>query len=282
MSEPRPSTVQQARDSLAARLRDIRLDAGLNGRELARRCGWSESKTSRIENARTPPSDADIRKWCAACQAEERALDLIAANRAADTMYVQWKRLHRTGIRRHQESVIPLYERTREFRVYCSNVIPGLVQTEGYAMALLSTISEFQGTPNDAPEAAAARVERSQVIRRGNHRFALLIEEDVLYRSHGGPEVMAGQLGYLLAVMALPSVSLGIVPRTAHRRMWGLETFMVFDDHEVQVELLTAEVKITEPSEIAAYRKAFGRLSAMAVHGTEARCLIGGAITALG
>lgn len=282
MPEPKSSSVQQARESVAARLRDLRLDAELTGRELAVRCGWSESKSSRIENTKTPPSDADIRKWCAICGADDQAPDLIAANRTADSMYVQWKRLHRTGIRRHQESVVPLYERTRQFRVYCSNVIPGLVQTEAYATALLSTISDFQDTPNDAPEAAAARVERSGVIRAGRHQFALVIEEDLLYHLYGDSEVMAGQLGYLLAVMTLPSVSLGIIPREAYRRMWTVETFMIFDDHEVHVELLTAEVKVAQPGEIASYGKAFGLLSSIAVHGPAARGLISKAIAALG
>ncbi|GAA0332851.1 helix-turn-helix transcriptional regulator [Streptomyces blastmyceticus] len=281
MPAPKTSSFQQAREAIAARLRDLRLDAELTGRELAERCGWSESKSSRIENAKTPPSASDIRKWCSACGADDQASDLIVANRTADSMYVQWKRLHRTGIRRHQESAVPLYEQTRQFRVYCSNVIPGLVQTEAYATALLSTISDFQGTPNDAPEAAAARVERSHVIRQGRHRFALLMEEDVLYHRFGDAEVMAGQLGYLLAVMALPSVSLGVIPRGAHRRMWTLETFMIFDDHEVQIELLTAEFKVSQPGEITTYAKAFSRLSGIAVHGAAARGLITEAIGSL-
>lgn len=48
---------------------------------------------------------------------------------------------------------MPLYERTRLFRVYCSNVVPGLVQTPGYASALMSSITRFQGMPDDVPEA---------------------------------------------------------------------------------------------------------------------------------
>ena len=59
-AHPSPS-VQKAREALAGRLSEIRKDAELSGRELAARCGWSESKSSRIENAKTPPSDADIK-----------------------------------------------------------------------------------------------------------------------------------------------------------------------------------------------------------------------------
>ncbi|MFF7216575.1 helix-turn-helix domain-containing protein [Streptomyces sp. NPDC008238] len=276
------SAAQAARQALAARLGELRRDAGLTGRELAARCGWSESKSSRIEHARTPASDADIRAWCQACDAVDQVADLIAANRAADSLYVEWRRIHRSGMRRSQESYLPLYERTRLFRVYCSNVIPGLLQTSGYATALLSTITAFQGTPDDVAEAVTARVNRSRVIREGEHRFALLVEESVLRYRIASPSVMAGQLGYLLEVMSLPSVSLGVIPFTAQRGMWPQETFMIFDDASVQVELLSAFVNVTAPGEIATYLKAFGQLQTLAVYGTEARVLIAGAIAALG
>ncbi|MFE7393968.1 DUF5753 domain-containing protein [Streptomyces sp. NPDC057582] len=177
-------------------------------------------------------------------------------------------------MRRNQTSDVPLYQRTRHMRVYCSNVVPGLLQTHGYAEALLSTIADLFETPNDATEAAAARVERSKVLYDGSKRFALLVEEDVLYFPFGDAKTMAGQLGFLLSVMALPSVSLGVIPRTAPRRMWTLEGFLAFDDKQVQVETLTANITVTSPSEVGLYLRAFERLSKMAVYGAAARSLI--------
>lgn len=282
MSPSPSSSAQAAREALAARLRELRLDAGLTGRDIAARAGWSVAKSSRIENAKTPPSDADVRAWCHACGAEEQAADLIAANRTADSMYVEWRRKQRTGLRRLQESAVPLFERTRHFRVYCSNVVPGLIQTDDYARALLTAITEFRQIPNDVAEAVEARMARSHVIREGDHRFALIIEEDVLYYGYGDAHVMAGQLGYLLAVMAFPSVSLGIIPRTAARRMWPIETFMVFDDERAAIELLSADVTVTAPTEVKLYVRAFAELAGMAVYGTKARALITDAITSLG
>ncbi|WP_199550329.1 helix-turn-helix transcriptional regulator [Streptomyces sp. N35] len=275
------SAAQAARELLAGRLRDLRLDAGLCGEELALRCGWSPSKRSRIENAKTPPSDEDVRRWCAACGAEDQAADLVAVNRQAEQMYVHWKKLHRHGMRRAQDEVLPLYARTRHFRIYTSNVVPGILQTEAYAAALLSTIARFQDTPDDAPQAAASRIERSAVLHEGGHTFAFLLEETVLRYRIGDAETMASQLGYLLAVAALPNVSLGIIPFTAERRMWPLEAFYLFDDHQVSAELLTAAVNVTAPSETAVYAKAFAEMAKIAVYGTTARTLITEAITAL-
>jgi transcriptional regulator with XRE-family HTH domain len=140
------SSVQRARQQLAERLRDIRLDAGLTARALSVAAGWHEAKTSRIESAKQAPSEADIRVWCRVCAADRETPDLIAASRAADSMYVEWRRLNPAGLRRAQESRHPLYERTRLFKAYCSAVVPGFLQTPGYAQARLSAITAFRDT----------------------------------------------------------------------------------------------------------------------------------------
>jgi len=245
--------------------------------------GWHEAKTSRIESAKQAPSEADIQAWCRACGADREIPDLIAASRAADSMYIEWRRLNPAGLRRAQESRRPLYERTRVFKAYCSAVVPGFLQTPGYAEALLSAIAAFRGTPDDVAEAVAARVSRNRILGSGNHRFALLVEESVLRYRLGGPEVMAAQLGHLLEAAELPSMSLGVIPFEAcGRPVWPLESFTVFDDERVHVELLSAQVTVTAPSEITLYVRAFEKLGALAVHGTQARALIMSAIDALG
>ncbi len=275
------SSVQAAREQLAARLREVRLDAGLTKREIAARCGWSEAKSGRIENARTAPSDGDVLAWCRACGAETLAPDLVAANRQADSMYVQWRRLQRTGLRQLQRAAVPLYERTTHFRVYCSNVVPGFLQTPGYATALLRSIATFRGLPDDVDQAVTARVERSRIIREGGRRFAIVIEESVLRYQLGDAGVMAGQLGFLLSTMDLPAVSLGIIPFAIQRETWPVESFTVFDDARVDHEPLSASVKVIAPDEVGQYVQAFAAFHRQAVYGAEARALIVKAIDAL-
>ncbi|MFJ9691055.1 helix-turn-helix domain-containing protein [Kitasatospora sp. NPDC101183] len=276
------SSAQAARLALANRLVDLRKDAGLTGKQLALRCGWNPSKVSRIQSARTPPVDSDIRAWCAACSASDQADDLIAKSRAVESMYLEWRRLHRTGMRQVQEDFYALHERAELCRTYVSNVVPGFLQTPEYATALMRSITEFQGTPDDVAAAVAARVARGRLLHEGRHRFAVLVEEWVLRARIGDAETMAGQLGHLLAVMPLASLSLGVIPFTAQRGMWPLEAFYLYDDRHAVVETLTAEVNVTQPREIADYIRAFGEMQGLAVYGAQARALIASAIAALG
>ncbi|MGW3983572.1 helix-turn-helix domain-containing protein [Streptomyces mirabilis] len=275
------SSAQGAREALAVRLQHLRKDAGLTGKELSARCGWHPAKTTRIQKGDAPPSDTDIRTWCAACGADDQADDLIATARAVDSMYLEWRRLHRTGMRKVQEDFYALYERTRVCRAYLSNVPPGFLQTPAFATALMEQITNFQGTPNDVSEAVAARVARSRFLYEGGRLFVVLIEESVLRFRTADPDAMRGQLRHLLAVMPLASVSLGIIPFTAQRTVWPLEAFYLHDDFQAVVETLTAEINVTQPRELADYAKAFAGLAEMAVYGDAARALIQAAIDAL-
>ncbi|WOI62550.1 helix-turn-helix domain-containing protein [Streptomyces fradiae] len=276
------SSAQAAREALAKRLQHLRQDAGLTGKGLSARCGWHPAKTTRIQKGEAAPSDADIRAWCAACGADDQAEDLIATARAVDSMYVEWRRIHKNGMRKVQEDFYTLHERAAICRVYCSNAVPGFFQTADFATALMQSITDFQGTPNDVTEAVAARLARSRFLYEGGHRFVVLLEEWILRSRIGDRETMANQLRHLLDVLPLPSVSLGVIPFTAPRVIWPLEAFYVFDDAHAVVETLTAEINIRQPREIADYRKAFAELAKMAVYGDHARALIDSAINALG
>ncbi|MGW0642399.1 helix-turn-helix domain-containing protein [Streptomyces badius] len=280
MASSSSARVQEARDRIAFRLRGLRADAGLTGQQLAELTGWQGSKVSRLQSGRSQPSDEDIRAWCRACGAEDEAADLIASARQAQQMYTEWRRIQGRGLKGVQQARTPLYERTKVMRVYSSSVIPGMLQTRAYAAALLSEISRFNRTPDDSSAAADARVERSRVIRRAGRLFPILIEESVLQRQVGSTETMAEQLGYLLQVAALPTVTLGIVPSRA-APMWPLETFTIFDEEQVGVELLTAAITITTPSEVLQYLAAHEELSIGAAHGPAALRLIARAISEL-
>ncbi|CAL9595680.1 helix-turn-helix domain-containing protein [Streptomyces sp. enrichment culture] len=276
------SSAQAARDRVARRLRDLRADAGLTGSELAQRCGWTHPKTSRLENGRTPPTPDDIRRWCTACDAEDQAEDILAQSRDAESAYVEWRRTVRAGLKRLQDSYVDLYRSTQLFRIYSPTLVPGLLQTEGYARGILTGVAELMDIPNDADQAAAARTERSKIVHEPGHRFVMVVEESVLYHQMGDADAMAAQLGYLLTAGALPSVSLGVIPHaTRQRGLWPQEPFHVYDDRLVSVELMTARVRVTQPSEVALYLKAFEHLRGMAVYGADARALVLRAIEAL-
>src|SRR5689334_6119217 len=106
MSDNSITPARQAREALGTQLREIRMDAGLTGRALAELAGWHFTKVSRLEHGARNPSEDDIRIWCRICQAESSVVDLIAAVRSIDTMYVEWRRQLRSGTKRRQRESV--------------------------------------------------------------------------------------------------------------------------------------------------------------------------------
>jgi transcriptional regulator with XRE-family HTH domain len=266
--------VKQARQALGTRLREIRADANLTGRELAARCQWHFTKISKLEHGAQAPSEHDIQAWCRVCGAEEHIPDLIATVRAIESMYIEWTRHMRIGLKRSQSSLVPLYERTKLFRGYENTVLPGLFHTAEYATAILRFWNHFLDLPDDVDQAVATRMERQQVLYTGARRFAFVLEEQTLHTRVGDTDVMLGQLDRLLAVMSLPRVSLGIIPAAGQRHCLAQGSFWIFDEQRVQTEGISAGLDITQPREITLHAKAFTLLQQSAVYGHAARELI--------
>lgn len=281
MNTKSASPAQQAREALGVRLREIRKEASLTARDLAITFGCHFSKISRIENGVQAPSEVNIKAWCRACNAERQIPDLIATARAIESMYVEWKRHTRAGMKRLMLTPVPLYERTTLFRIYEHSAIPGLFQTAEYSAAILAYFIDFLNAPNDLDPALQARVERQKIIYSGNRRFIVVLEENALRARVGSPEIMAGQLDRLLATMSLPRVSLGIIPQTALRRTFTQVGFWIYDNAMVGVETPTAKLEITQPREIQLYAGMFEHLRKSAVHGPQARALITRALAEL-
>lgn len=272
------SPAQQAREALGVRLREIRKEAGLTGRALAVSVGRHFTKISRIENGSQAPSEDDIRAWCLACAADGQVPDLIATARAIESMYVEWRRHTRAGMKRLMLTPVPLYEQTTLFRIYEHSAIPGLFQTAEYSAALLTYFIDFLDAPNDLEAAIQARMERQRIIYSGNRRFIVVLEENALRARVGSPETMAGQLDRLLATISLPRVSVGIIPQAAPRRTFTQVGFWIYDNAMVGVETPTAKLEITQPREILLYADMFEHLRQSAVYGAQARALITRAI----
>ena len=277
------SSAKQAQEALGVRLRELRREAGLTGRSLAAALGWHFTRVSKLEHGVQAPTGADIRDWCRVCRADDQVPDLLATLRTVESAYLEFRRQARAGMKRVLGAhTVALYDRTTLFRIYEHNVIPGLFQTADYSAAMLAFWIEFLETPNDLDAAVAARMERQRVLYRRDKRFVVVLEEQALRTWFGTAETQAGQLDRLLAVMSLPTVSLGIIPMMTERPAVASAGFWIFDNFLAALETPTASIEVTRPQEIELYARMFDRLLAAAVHGKAARALITTTLEGLG
>jgi transcriptional regulator with XRE-family HTH domain len=98
------------------RLRELRQQAGLTGRQVAESLSWPASKVSKLENGRQTPTDDDIRGWASVTHAEAETESLLASLRTLEVQHAEWQRQIMTGLRPHQDEIAELDAKTHLFR----------------------------------------------------------------------------------------------------------------------------------------------------------------------
>jgi transcriptional regulator with XRE-family HTH domain len=268
------TSVQQARQALGLRLRELRRHSGLTGRELAGQLGWPASKISKLENGHQTPTDGDLRAWANATGAEKVVAELVASLQTLESQHAEWRRQLRGGLRSHQVELARLDEKTKLFRALESTFIPGLLQTAEYARARFAQSIRVLKVPNDVDEAVRVRLQRQEILYQSDKRFHFLLTEAVLRYRLCPVEVMLAQLDRLVALSAMRNVRLGIIPFETPYSVAPAHGFWLLDEDLVIVETFSAELHLAQPPEIALYSAIFDRLAAIASYGRDARAVI--------
>jgi transcriptional regulator with XRE-family HTH domain len=268
------TSVQQARQALGLRLRELRRHSGLTGRELAGQLGWPASKISKLENGHQTPTAGDLRAWANATGAERVVAELVASLHTLESQHAEWRRQLRGGLRSHQVELARLDEKTKLFRALESTFIPGLLQTAEYARARFAQSIRVLKVPNDVDEAVRVRLQRQEILYQSDKRFHFLLTEAVLRYRLCPVEVMLAQLDRLVALSAMRNVRLGIIPFETPYSVAPAHGFWLLDEDLVIVETFSAELHLAQPPEIALYSAIFDRLAAIASYGRDARAVI--------
>jgi transcriptional regulator with XRE-family HTH domain len=260
--------------ALGGRLRELREEAGLTGKQLAEPLSWQTSKVSKIENGKQTPSVSDIEAWTKATNSEDQAPALFASLRTLEVQHAEWQRILRGGIRPRQNSLAELDQKTKLFRVFESTVIPGLLQTSEYARARFAEGIRIFKLPNDINEAVEGRIKRQDIFYRPDKRFHFVLTEAALRFRMCAVPVMLGQLDRLVSISALPNVKLGIIDFETQYTASPWHGFWMYDDEKVLIETYSAALNLAQPQEIELYSNVFNELAAVASYGRSARAII--------
>jgi transcriptional regulator with XRE-family HTH domain len=189
-----------------ALLRRYRVKAGMSLEQLGARVFLSDDMVGKIENGQRAPSEqfvvacdavAELNTGGTLTELRELLKDYLK-QRAYPGWFIRWAD-------REAEATI-----LRSFELV---VVPGLLQTQGYAHALLA--DRIASNPDNADEIVAARMARQAILARDKPpELWVVIDEAVLHRPIGGPCVMREQLEHLLEVARRPNVVLQVIPAT--------------------------------------------------------------------
>jgi len=264
---------------LAERLNGLREAAGLTGESLAGALGWSPSKVSKIQNGRQIPSARDIRAWADAAGHPEVTGELLTLRQETEAIHTRWRRrLSEGGETAIQQSLDELTRNATRIRNAQVAVIPGLLQTPGYARSIFTQVRAIYPAV-DIDAAVEARMRRREILHEEGRTFEFIIAYAALTMPPCPPGVMFAQLDRLMMSMDLENVTLGIIPEGRQLTMSPYNSFQLLDDLLV-VESYGYEDQVT--GELAeAHARIFGMLMADSATGEDARRLIAAAAASL-
>ena len=202
-----PAIAESPLRVFGAMLRHYRTAAGLSPEELGSRIFLSASQIRKVEDGTRTPTEALTQ----ACE----ALPELNTHGALTTLREILKDHLRQRAYPGWFQAWPDHEsHARRLRNFELVVVPGLLQTEAYARAVLRT--RVGATEEELDEAVAARLERQAILER-EHPLQLwaLIDEAVLRRPAGGIEVMTQQLQFLALAATRPHIVLQVIPLAA-------------------------------------------------------------------
>jgi transcriptional regulator with XRE-family HTH domain len=243
MIAPASPTVRRRR--LAAELREIRESKGKSGDAVAAALKWSPSKISRYERARTGLRPREVERLLDYYQitGPRRALLLGLAEDAAQKGW--WEEFADTLSEDYQQ-FIGLEHEAASINIWHVDVVPGLLQTGGYAKHIINSYSRVEPvTPGMVGRLVKVRMRRQQVLDREELRLTVVLDESVLKRRIGDDAVMHEQLQRLAREAARPNLTLRILPLDAQHSVFG-ESFVIFGFGEDSDDAMLQDVVSTE------------------------------------
>jgi transcriptional regulator with XRE-family HTH domain len=252
---------------LGTQLRRLRESRNITAQEAARAIRGSESKISRIELGRNAVREvdiADLLNLYGITDSAEREQLLTLASQANQP---GWWHRYQDVLPAWFQSYLGLEESAESIRSLDSQFVPGLLQTEDYAAAVIRL---GQYSREEADRLVFLRKERQRRFAAGSLRLWAIIDEVALRRPVGCPGLMRRQLEYLLEISDRPGLTIQISPFLTGASYAAPGSFSILrfaaDDLSdvVYVEQLTSALYLDKRPDVERYIEAMDRISASA------------------
>ncbi|MEU2510812.1 helix-turn-helix domain-containing protein [Streptomyces syringium] len=267
---------------LGKRLQDLREKAGLSFEEAGRALDVTHATVRRMEKAEVGLKIPYVEKLLGVYGVTDpvEVEGFLALTREANRP--GWWHRFRDVLPEWFSAFVSLEGEANLIRAYEPHYIPGLLQTEQYARAVLRA-----GMPHapdaDIDRAVAVRRERQSLLTRDRAPLLwVVMDETVLRRPIGGPGVMREQITHLVEATALPNVRLQIMPFAAgpHPAMYGPFHIFRFPLPELPdiayAENLVGASYFDQRDDVSAFLEALDRMCAQAAPAQTTEAFLGG------
>jgi transcriptional regulator with XRE-family HTH domain len=264
---------------LASELCRLRASADLTREVVAERTGINAATLYRIETSKVRPQRRTLISLLDLYGVEEpQRSEVIALLKDADTQ--EWLRPYHADLPEEYTAYISFEAEASQVRNYESLFIPGLLQTEDYAHAVIAGVVPTASSM-DVEHRVKARTDRQALLTRGSPlRLSAIVDEAALRRVVGGPDVMAAQLTHLNVLGAAPHITVQVIAFSAgaHVGMPGSFSLMSFPDSAdpeiIYIDNLAGDLFLEAEADIVRFSSMFESLRTIALDPDDSAALI--------
>lgn len=264
---------------LAGELRRLRASAELTREDITERTGINAATLYRIETARVRPQRRTLITLLDLYEVlDPQRGEILALSQGASVQ--GWLRPYHSELPEEYTAYISFEAEARAVRNYESLFIPGLLQTEDYARAVVKGVLPTASS-KEIEQRVQARVERQAVLTKDDPlQLWVIMDEAAVRRMVGGPEVMREQMRRLAAAAAEPHMTLQIIPfmAGAHAGMPGSFVLMSFPEVEepeiIYIDSMAGDLFLEAEVDVRRYGAIFDNLRAVALSPDDTSRLI--------
>jgi transcriptional regulator with XRE-family HTH domain len=268
------------RIALGAHLRRLREAAGITPAQAGDAIRATHSKISRLERGRSGAKQRDVADLLTlyGVTDETEREGMLTLARQANTP--GWWQQYNDILPRWFELYVGLERAASVIRTYEVQFVHGLLQTEDYARAVV-LIANAHASADEIERRVSVRMKRQQLLTQPDApELWTVLDEAVLRRPVGGPEVMRAQIEHLLEMTDLPNVTLQIVPFDAgpHAAAGGPFTILRFPEPDlpdlVYLEQLNSATYLENPDDVVGYVTVMDQLCVQAETGASSKDML--------
>jgi len=262
---------------LGAQLRRLREAREISAQEAARAIRGSESKISRIELGRNSVREIDIADLLTLYGVTDRAEREQLLSLASRANQPGWWHQYQDVLPGWFQSYIGLEESAESIRSFDTQFVPGLLQTEDYALAVIQ-LGAYQ--PDETDRLLYLRKERQRRFTSGGLRLWAIIDEVALRRPVGSVGLMRSQLRHLLDISVRPGLTIQVTPFLTGASYAAPGSFSILsfatDDlpDVVYIEQLTSAMYLDKRADVDRYAAAMDQIRASSYTPDETSDLI--------
>ncbi|MGH3568543.1 MAG: helix-turn-helix domain-containing protein [Pseudonocardia sp.] len=259
--------------ALGRQLAQYRKQAGLSGQDLAKRLKFSQPTVTRMDKGRHRWTETQLRKVCdvlGISPADAAALELARQ----DALQPDWRQEFPRLTDGPLGDVLGMESGAKRLRIHDGQLVPGLVQTEEFATALMTEAPYIRAS--EVKRRVELRMRRQEGITSGRQQLVAVLGEGAFRQGVGGPGVMRRQLAHLREQATRANVMIRALPFAAgsYAALGSSFTILDFDDTidlptVVCCDTLTSALIYETVETVETYTQSFGMMWPRALGETE-------------